>query len=151
MRMGLFTGVMAAFVLAAVAQDKSSCDLKQLEDGLYCEHCKAVLDGDAILDKEFCKKCSQDKPADKREKAKKVKVCVKTYYACSCGKTAGEAGECHGKMTQKVDRALVVYKCKGCGKQADKEGDCTEQKCNQAGAKIVAACSKSGTPPHVGN
>lgn len=142
-------------LLSNALGQEDRCDMKQVEDGLYCPACDAILEEDEIMDKEFCKACAEEakENGEKPKKAEKVKVCVKTYHACpSCG-TAGKPGgkceDCGEAFQPRTDRARIVFKCENCGKEGKEGEPCGEEDCKTMGAKIVRTCSKSGRFPHV--
>ncbi|MFH0946687.1 MAG: hypothetical protein V2A76_15945 [Planctomycetota bacterium] len=152
----LFGGLLLSGTLAlAVDTGTDVCDMKTIEDGLYCAECDEVLDADSVTKNEYCSDCYETamEAKEKPEKAQKVKVCVKTYFACpECfeeSKAAGECPECKVKLEKAVDKALIVFACQECGKEYEKAGLCDEEDCMEMKAKVVQTCSKSGTFPHV--
>ncbi|MGH7161995.1 MAG: hypothetical protein ACREID_00820 [Planctomycetota bacterium] len=155
--MRAFFGILAlctcAVIPVALAQSDIKCDLKHVQTGLWCDACKAILDEDTTLEGKYCSKCCKDKPPAERVEAKKVKVCVKTYYRCdACNANSWQPGKCSAcdaEMKKLLDKALVTLKCESCGKEADKEGPCAEPGCAAKKAMVVQVCSKSGKHPHV--
>ena len=139
--------------LAAVDQSKA-CDLKTVEDGLYCEDCEEILEGDAIEKKLYCAACyeSATEAEETPEKATKIKVCVKSAFQCpDCSElspSAGTCAECDVKLEKATVKARVIFACQECGTAADKEGLCDEEDCREMKAKVVRTCDQSGTFPH---
>lgn len=80
MTMRVAAAILGLGLIAAAQDSKKACDLKKVEEGLYCETCKKVLEPAEVLDKAFCKKCSGGKTGEERIKAATGPVCVKTYY-----------------------------------------------------------------------
>lgn len=150
-----FISVLAVALALPLAKgaEGDKCDLKHVQSGLWCEHCKAILDNDTTLEGKFCMKCCKDKPANERVEAKKVKVCVKTCYECAADGThswtPAKCDKCGKEMAKVVDKALVTFKCQGCGKEADKPGPCDNADCKAKKRMILESCAKSGTYPHV--
>lgn len=150
----LGSGLLAPAAAAIPAQDP--CDLKKVENGLYCDECKKILEPDDIADQEYCKKCKDEAEEAGKEatKARKVKVCVKEFFACEqhpdeTSREEGKCPTCSEELKKRTDKALVVYKCEECGTEGDKEGPCDQKDCKEKNKKVVATCSKSGTFPHV--
>jgi len=79
-RTAILAVLLGALSLPAGAQDKKVCDLKKVEEGLYCEACRKVLEPAELLEKVYCKKCSEGKKGADRVKAVRALVCAKTYY-----------------------------------------------------------------------
>jgi len=132
-----------------------ACDLKTIEDGYYCEECEEVLAGDSLIKGEYCTYCYEDAVENERtpQKAKKIKVCVKTCYQCpDCEElfeSAGKCEDCEVKLEKATIRARVLFACQECGKEFDKAGFCDEEDCKDMKAKVVRTCSLSGEFPHV--
>jgi len=138
----------------ATAYESKPCDLKTVEDGLYCEECEEVLEADSIEKKEYCADCYEDAIEDdeKPVKATKIKVCVKSTFQCpDCDDVSASAGtcpHCDVKLEKFVSKARVINACEECGKEYDKPGLCDEEDCMELKAKVVRTCEMSGTPPH---
>lgn len=152
----LLGGVLLTGTLAfATNEGNDACDLKTVEDGLYCPDCDEILEGDAIAKKEYCADCYEIAVSEeeKPQKATKVKVCVKTCYACpDCGeesRAAGDCPECEVELEKAVNKARVLFACEECGKEFEKAGKCDEEDCSEMKSKVVRTCASSGAFPHV--
>ena len=99
-------------LVSAVLLQANVCDMKKVEDGVFCDTCKKVLLPAEVVDREFCKVCNGDKKGEERTKGRKVKVCSRTYYTCP-------------------DFVLV---CEGC-RSTTTFPLCPKRACREAGAK----------------
>ena len=130
------------------------CDLKHVEDALWCEACAAYLEPETTLDKKFCKKCNEGKKKSERVEPKTKRVCRKTWYECSehpdqrAWSKSKKCPTCQKPMAAKTDRADLVFQCSGCTKTSDKEGPCPLVDCKNQNLSFKPACKKSGSHPH---
>jgi hypothetical protein len=91
------------------------CDLKHVEDALWCETCSNYLDSTSTLDRKFCKKCNEGKKKNDRTEPKTRRVCRKTWYDCADHPTerawskSKKCPTCSKPMKENVDRADLVF------------------------------------------
>ena len=132
-------------VLPLLAQEESgSCDLKTLEEDLFCAKCVALLGKEGVDKDGSCRSCHLP--------PEKVQVCAKKYYYAACCKTkhAGP-GECCGKaFIQKTSRARVIHVCRACGTEGPAGAVCTRDRCRSKGKPLERRCSRNGEFPHGG-
>lgn len=131
--------------------DPNTCDLKTVQEGIYCEKCDKILEKEDVLDREFCKRCNKGKEKKERTKAAKVKVCFKKFCECDYhGKTFSSL--CCGKGKVASSKSLIEFKCEGCDAAAYNDAsiqhDNERHKTNKS-KKIIRRCKKSGEFPHV--
>ncbi len=134
------------------ADDDGGCPAKTIKEAPYCSGCSSILQAGQLAGG-GCKSCNEGKSGKEKIKAVKVKVCVRTVYACdehpdSTSAKAGTCGECSNPLEKTADMARVVFKCTGCGAEGKKAGRCKNAECKKAKNKIEARCEKSGRAPH---
>lgn len=130
--------------------DPNKCDMKTVQDSIYCEKCDKILERDDLLDIEFCKTCNDGKDKKERTKATKVKVCCKKFYECE--HHGNTFSKCCGSTKEGSNKAVIQFSCEGCEAtsfdQASVKHDNEKHKTNKS-KKINAHCKKSGDFPHV--
>jgi hypothetical protein len=140
-------------LLLVIALDP--CDLKHVEDALWCETCSAFLESDTTLDRKFCKKCSEGKKKSERTEAKTKRVCRKTWYECAehpdqrAWSKSKKCKTCSKSMQEKTGRSDILYRCRGCTKVNPKAEACPLVDCKKQGLMFEPQCARSGSFPHV--
>lgn len=150
--MRTFVGTVALLGIAALGSSAQEaplekvkhCDMKKLEDMLWCSSC-----WDFITNKD--QHARNDLTKD--HEVEKAKACVKKYWSCGkCEKDSAQPGKCCDEpRRERTDRSRVVLRCDGCGMDGDRAGACDSLPCQKSRNKIRPMCDKSGTWPHGGD